>query len=222
MTDSNYTDITMLLDRSGSMAQIKSDIDGGFDVFIEEQKKLPGVCKVTLIQFDDQYDVVFQESDVNDVPRLDLQPRGMTALLDAIGKSINQTGERLAAMAEEQRPGTVIFGIITDGYENASREYTKDTIKSMIEKQENVYSWRFTFLAANQDAIQEGAKIGIKADSSMTYSTDRVDSTFLAYSRSVGARRGGAMKKMSIDDIDKEAAFSDEERESAISSQPDD
>ena len=98
MTDPTYTDITMVLDRSGSMQSIKDDTIGGFDAFISEQGRLPGRCTVSLVQFDNVYEEVYTGRDLADVPGLTLVPRGSTAMLDAIGRAVNATGARLAAM----------------------------------------------------------------------------------------------------------------------------
>src|SRR5688500_541108 len=135
MTDQNLSHIYFLLDRSGSMTSIRTETIAGFDAFIAEQRKVPGQCQVTLAQFDDHYDVVYVDRDVHDVPTLDLTPRGSTALLDALGRLIVSAGEKLAALPEDKRPGSVVVGVMTDGYENASRDWTHERIKALIEKQ---------------------------------------------------------------------------------------
>lgn len=122
MTDPNLTHLYFLLDRSGSMQSIKDDTEGGFDAFIAEQRSQPGDCRVTLAQFDDRYEEVYQDVPVADVPPLSLSPRGSTALLDSIGRLLGEAGGRLAALPEHERPGVVIVGIMTDGHENSSRE----------------------------------------------------------------------------------------------------
>ena len=169
MTDPTYTHIAFLLDRSGSMQTIKTDTEGGFDAFIAEQRHQPGRCTVTLAQFDTDYEEVYADRPIEQVPPLSLAPRGRTALLDSIAHLVHSTGARLSGLPEDQRPGTVIIGIMTDGYENASREYTHPAIKSLIEQQEQQYQWTFMYLGANQDAIEVGASIGIHRDRSLTY-----------------------------------------------------
>ncbi len=159
--NSSLTDINIVLDRSGSMNKISSDVKGGFDQFIGEQREQPGNANVTLAQFDDKYEVVYSGKDIRDVPALVHTPRGMTALYDAIGRTINTAGERLARIPERSRPGNVIFVIITDGFENRSREFSQAQIKSMIEHQRSKYAWEFVFIGANQDAALSGGKIGI-------------------------------------------------------------
>ncbi len=143
MTDAHFTHIAFLLDRSGSMQSIRTDTVGGFEAFIAEQRALPGRCTVSLAQFDNEYEEVYTDVPVADVPPLDLVPRGSTALVDAIGRLVNATGARLAALPEDQRPGTVIVGIMTDGLENASKEFTRPQIKAMITEHTDVYGWQF-------------------------------------------------------------------------------
>jgi hypothetical protein len=143
------------------MQSIKNDMVGGFNTFIEEQKKLPGECAVTLAQFDDQYEVVYSGKALVDVPGLELVPRGSTALLDAVGRTVNEVGARLKVTAEDQRPERVLFVILTDGCENSSKEFTKDTINQMVTHQRDTYRWEFVYIGANQDAFSEAGKLGI-------------------------------------------------------------
>lgn len=161
MMRKDLSDITMVIDRSGSMESIRADAEGGINTFIESQKKEAGEALLTLVQFDTEYEFLHRGSPIGHVPRYTLVPRGATALLDAIGRAINETGSRLAAMPEPERPGLVVFVIVTDGHENSSKEFTRDKIRQMIEHQQSVYQWQFTFLAANQDAFAEGATLGI-------------------------------------------------------------
>jgi hypothetical protein len=169
MTRSDLTHIYFLLDRSGSMQSIKSDTEGGFAAFVEEQKKALGDCRVTLAQFDNEYDVVYSGVPVVDVPPLSLQPRGSTALLDAMGRLVTDAGAELAALPEDERPGTVIVAVMTDGLENASREWTHAAIRSLVEQQTSAYAWQFMYMGADQDAIEVGARLGVDAAYSVTY-----------------------------------------------------
>ena len=167
------TDVTVILDRSGSMQSIASDVIGGFNGFLAEQQRQVGDCRLTLIQFDDQYEVVYAAQPIAHASRLTedtFQPRGSTALLDAIGRTMDSTGRRLAALSEDERPDRVMLVIITDGLENASSDFTREQIFGMISTQRDVFHWSFLFLAANQDAIAEGAKVGIGAQQSLTFS----------------------------------------------------
>ena len=163
------TEIIVVLDRSGSMVTIAHDMRGGFDTYMKDQQKLSGECVVTLCQFDEQYDVVYEAKSIADVPPLELVPRGWTALYDAIGKTITSAGERFRALLEEERPGKVLFVIITDGMENSSKEWKQAAVKEAIERQTAVYKWEFVFFGANQDAVTTGAGLGIRAANSVTY-----------------------------------------------------
>jgi hypothetical protein len=191
--DLGLTHLYFLLDRSGSMQSIRTDTMGGFDAFIEEQRNLgsagAGRCSVTLAQFDDRYEEVYVDRDLADVPPLELQPRGSTALLDALGRLIVDAGERLAALPEDRRPGSVIVGVMTDGYENASREWDHPRIKALIEQQTREYAWQFLYLGADQDAIEEGLKMGFAAGKSMTYTRGRAKESIAAMSGNIGNYR---------------------------------
>ncbi|MCL2785418.1 MAG: VWA domain-containing protein [Propionibacteriaceae bacterium] len=200
MTNPNLTHIEFILDRSGSMSSIKEDIEGGFNTFITDQQSQPGQCTVSLAQFDDVYEPVFTAIEIKDVHKLKLQPRGSTSLLDAVGRSITLLGERLAAMPEDERPHRVIVAIMTDGMENSSKEYTHAVIKQMIIQQEKVFSWEFLYMGADQDAIEVGASIGIRADRSLTYHRGRAQEAYAASSRLTSALRS-APAGMNVDGL---------------------
>jgi len=195
MTNPNLTHLYFLLDRSGSMQTIVDDTVGGFDAFMAEQRKAPGECRMTLAQFDDAYEEVYADRPIADVPPLELQPRGTTALLDSIARLVMDAGKRLAALSEDQRPGTVIVGIMTDGMENASREWAHPQVKQLIEKQTNDYQWQFLYLGADQDAIEVGMSIGVGAAHSVTYGRGKVKQALAATAANVTryreARAGG-------------------------------
>ena len=171
MAQDNLTEIVCIVDRSGSMESIRSDAQGGFDTFIEEQQKEPGEATVTLAHFDDKYELVWENKPLKDIKKGDyvLMPRGMTALLDAVGKTVKTVGERLSKTDEDKRPGKVIVTIITDGHENHSKEYRRQQIMEMINHQRDKYKWEFLFLAANQDALAEASHIGIKGAQAMNF-----------------------------------------------------
>lgn len=154
----NYAHLAVILDRSGSMAPLISDVIGGFNTFLKEQKALPGEATLTLVQFDDVYEVLHYFVDIQKVP--DLTPevcyaRNMTALLDAIGVTITTVGRKIAALPEDQRPSKVLVSIYTDGAENHSKEYTLARIKEMIKTQRETYSWEFTFTGVGPDSFAE-------------------------------------------------------------------
>ena len=199
----NLTDITFVLDRSGSMSVVRDDTIGGFNTFLNEQKNAQGEAQLTLIQFDDHYDIVYTAQNVKVVAELDATtfvPRGWTALLDAIGRTINDTGARIGAMQEADRPSKVIFVILTDGAENASKEFTREKINEMIKHQTETYNWDFVFLGANQDAISVGSGLGISAGNSMTYAANAqgTNDAFMSVASSMVSYRTGDMSKKSM------------------------
>ena len=212
MTNSNLTHIAFLLDRSGSMQSIKDDTEGGFNAFIAEQRKEPGECRVTLAQFDNEYEEVYRDLPLAEVPALRLVPRGSTALLDSIGRLVTSTGERLAALPEDERPGIVIVGIMTDGHENASREWTHPAVKALIGQQTKTYGWQFLYLGADQDAIEVGSSIGVAAANSMTYSRGKVAAVMAATSRNIGRTRAAMAAGATAEQAAKLIAFDDEQR----------
>ena len=156
MTDPQRALIAVLLDRSGSMESIKTDTEGGFDAFIAEQRKESLDIRVTLAQFDTEYDVVYANRPVSDVPPLELQPRGMTALYDAVGRLVTDVGAELAALPDEERPARVTVVVLTDGHENSSREWTHKAVGKAIRRQERDYAWDFVFLAPDRLADKIG------------------------------------------------------------------
>ena len=209
----DYTDIIVVLDRSGSMSMIREDTIGGFNTFLQEQKDVPGEATLTLAQFDDVYEVVHDNLVIGEVPELDTKtfvPRGMTALYDAVGKTINSVGERYEKMSEEERPEHVVFVILTDGDENASREFKNDSIKSLITEQTDKYNWNFVFLGANQDACLTAQGMGISRDASMTYVPGAigVTNTFNSTSKNVTMVRNGLVDTVTYSDTDRAAAVS--------------
>jgi hypothetical protein len=169
MKDSVRTEIIVVLDRSGSMGNVVEDTIGGFNQFVKEQKEAPGEAWLTLAQFDDRYDLVHNRLPISVVPDLEFRPRGSTALLDGIGKTITTAQETI----KNQRPGpdNVICVVITDGGENASKEYKLEQIKNLIEKAEKEDEWRFVFLGANQDAFSEAGGMGIRRGATLNYSS---------------------------------------------------
>ncbi len=153
----DLTEIAFVLDRSGSMETMKAEAIGGFNHFISEQKKESGQVRFTLVLFDNLYEVPIDHVPLDKVPPLNgdtYTPRGSTALLDAMGRTIDEIGQRLAKTPEEQRPSKVIIACMTDGFENASRQYSNEQISAMIEHQRTKYSWEFVFLGATIESRQ--------------------------------------------------------------------
>ena len=164
------THISVVLDRSGSMADTKSDTIGGFNQFLQDQKDVEGEATLTLAQFDDHYEVLSDMVPIVDAVDLTNEtytPRGYTALLDALGRTINDTEHKISQ--EREKPERVIFVVITDGEENSSREFTRDQIMEMINRHRDEDEWEFVFIGANQDAIQAGGSLGVRDGSTMNY-----------------------------------------------------
>jgi len=195
----DLTDITLVVDRSGSMAGIQKDAEGGVNEFIRKQAAEPGDALLTLLQFDTSYDLVHSGVPVADVPPYELEPRGMTALLDAVGRAINETGQRLAAMDEANRPGLVVFVIVTDGEENSSQEFTYQDISRMIEHQQSQYNWQFTFLAANQDAFAKGQQMGIDAAGIANFDVKKMGQTWNVANAKLSRMRKSAEMAETVD-----------------------
>lgn len=183
------TDITLIVDRSGSMHEIRDDAEGGINSFIEQQAREPGSATLTLVQFDTEYDFVHKGVPIHEAQQYRLIPRGRTALLDAVGRAIGETGERLAKLNEADRPSLVVFVVMTDGRENASREFTKEGIKQMIQHQQEKYNWHFTFLGADQDAFGEARSMGIAAAGTANFSKKKVAAAYGATAAKVARMR---------------------------------
>ncbi len=185
--------LVLVVDRSGSMQSIRQDMEGGIKTLLDEQAEAPGACVVTVAQFDDQYELLFQGVPVAEVTRYELVPRGSTALLDAIGRTIGEVSNWLRRLDEDRRPGKVVFAVVTDGLENASHEWTRDKVMAAV-KERGDAGWQFTFLGANQNAIQEGEGLGVGAAAAMTYSATPLGAraAMSSLSASVSRLRSGA------------------------------
>ncbi|RME35464.1 MAG: VWA domain-containing protein [Gammaproteobacteria bacterium] len=166
--DADYTHITIILDRTGSMEAIRDDTIGGFNAFLKDQQAQAGRATLTLVQFDskDPYEVIHSFLPVAEVPPLTretYQPRATTPLLDAIGHGILDLQDQIDDLPEQSRPGQVLFVVLTDGRENASREFKKEEVAQLIsEKQEN--GWKFVFLGADFEAIDDARSLGVTRD----------------------------------------------------------
>jgi hypothetical protein len=204
MTDQNKTSITVILDKSGSMSSVISDTIGGYNEFIKNQKELPGECEISLIQFNTNNEFTYKSKNIHEltegITTQQYIPAGMTALLDAMGTAIIEKGKELAALPEEQRPGKVLFVIITDGQENSSREYNFSKIKEMVEHQKNNYSWDFTFLGANIDTFGTADSLGISQDKSLSYSTTKSGGVKRAFTAMSNYTRSARMSA-SLNDV---------------------
>ena len=171
----NLTEIVFILDRSGSMAGLEQDTIGGFNAMIAKQRQEPGEAYVSTVLFDNRSEVIHDRIALHKVPALtqrEYYVRGCTALLDAVGRAIHHIKNVHRYAREEDRPEKTLFVITTDGMENASREYTYDRVRHLIETQREEQGWEFLFLGANIDAAREAARFGIREDRAANYHAD--------------------------------------------------
>ncbi|MFB1294069.1 VWA domain-containing protein [Mycobacterium sp. pW049] len=208
MTNPDKTLIAALLDRSGSMETSKKATEDGWRELINEQRRQPGTCEVTLAQFDTVYELLYPPTDIGSVPEFVVAPRGMTALLDSAGRFITEVGERLSALPEDERPGQVICMIMTDGMENSSAEWSWESVRDLINQQRDQWNWRFIFLGSNIDAVEVGARMGVAAEDAITYNDSSYMSTVAvsaAASSWIASARAG--RSTGFTDADRAAAM---------------
>lgn len=172
----NRTELVFILDRSGSMSGLEADTIGGFNAMIEKQRKEAGECFVSTVLFDNDSEVLHDRvklSEIKPMTDRDYTVRGCTALIDAIGGAIHHIGNVHKYARPEDVPAHTMFIITTDGMENASRRYTGDRVKEMIERQKERYGWEFLFIGANIDAVETAARYGIDRDRAVNYNADQ-------------------------------------------------
>ena len=210
----NLTELVMILDRSGSMSGLESDKIGGYNGMLKKQRETEGEVLVSTVLFDHNVEVLHDRvplEKVTEISEKDYYVRGCTALLDAVGGAIHHIGNVHKYAREEDRPEKTIFVITTDGMENASRQYSYDRVKQMVERQKEKNGWEFLFLGANIDAIATAGRFGITADRAANYNSDH-EGTALNYevlSETVSAMRccaapiGGGWKKRIEEDYEK-------------------
>jgi hypothetical protein len=171
--NNNLTEIAFILDRSASMHSLAEEAIGGFNAFVAQQAKEAGAANISLVLFDHEYTPTLSSMPATEFPQLtkdDYIPRGMTALLDAMGRTIDELGTRLAAMPEDERPGQVIIVTLTDGHENASQDYTNEKLAALIKQQQEIYNWNFIFLGADLSAIEHAKRLNIRGDQTIHFS----------------------------------------------------
>lgn len=201
MTDPNYAAMLLIIDRSGSMENIRHDMVGGLTAILEEQKALPGFLTVDIVQFDNVIETVCEMASPEDV-QITLEPRGGTALHDAIGFGVNNFAQRIAALPPHATPHAIQVIVVTDGAENSSTEYSASQIRKLITDKQKDAAWDFIFLGANQDAVTTGGNLGFAQDSSMTFAAagPQVSQASAATSRYIRDRRMGNRQGFSSDE----------------------
>ena len=192
----NLTELVFILDRSGSMAGLEGDTIGGFNAMIAKQKTEPGATLINTVLFDNTSEVIHDRVSLKAIQPLtqnEYYVRGCTALLDAIGGAIRHISNIHKYAREEDVPERTLFVITTDGMENASREYSSDKVKQMIQEQKDKYGWEFIFLGANIDAVETAGRIGIRPEMAVTYHSDHEGTqlNYEAVSETVCAFRQG-------------------------------
>ena len=209
----NLTELVMILDRSGSMGGLESDTIGGYNSMLKKQAETDGEVLVSTVLFDSVSDVLFDRVPLSEMPQMtekDYYVRGTTALLDAVGGAIHHIGNVHKYAREEDRPEKTIFVITTDGMENASREYSYERVKAMVERQREKYGWEFLFLGANIDAIKTAGRFGISEDRAANYNSDSVGTSLnyevlaetVSVMRKCASRIGGGWKKRIDEDYE--------------------
>lgn len=200
VSSNEKTHIICILDRSGSMSSIMSDSIGGFNTFLRKQKELPDEATITVALFDDKYELLYDNVDIKKAEELTEEvwfPRGMTALYDAIGKTINNDRAKLKKLGNEA-PAKVLVCVVTDGLENASREFNNDNIKNLIKSCEKD-DWNFIYLAANQDAFDIGTSFGISGINTFTYTADSIGVSNMSHTLNEAATSYRSMTTTSDD-----------------------
>lgn len=187
----SLTDLTIILDRSGSMQAIREAMEESLMSMLRRQAGEPGKLLVSLVRFDDIIETVFTAIDASNVRPIFIEPRNCTALLDAVGLTIDSTGQRLATLSESDRPGCVIIVVVTDGLENASRRFTVRDVQDRIRHQTEQYKWQFIFLGANIDAIATAGQLGISSGNALDVSFDRfgIECAIDSLGKGVAAKR---------------------------------
>ncbi len=198
----NLTEIVFILDRSGSMGGLENDTIGGFNAMIQKQMAEDGEAYVSTVLFDNLTEVIHDRVGIREIrplTRKDYYVRGCTALLDAVGKSIHHIGNVHKYAREEDRPEKTVFIITTDGMENASREYSYERVRKMIEHEKEKYGWEFIFLGANIDAAKEAARFGIAEDRAANYHADREGTSVIYEAMNEAVCNVRASRPMGVD-----------------------
>lgn len=232
MMKKNKTHLIFLVDRSGSMDSIKKAMEEAINGVMVEQKEEPGECSVSMYQFDTTYSfegggtkmelyTVCENTDIHEVPKFTLVPRGGTPLIEAGCVTLDKVGQYLSSLPEKQRPSKVIFVLVTDGMENQSQEFVRDDLVKRIEHQRSEYKWTILFLGANQDAVEEARKYGIHKGHSLTYvpTSAGVKTSSKSLSGKLSAMRGASQEEYTANALTAQSAelsFNEKDREEAV------
>lgn len=199
----DLTYITIVLDRSGSMSSLKEDTEGGFKAFLETQKKATGECKMSLIQFDTEYETVYKDKPIAEVCNLILVPRGGTALYDALNKAIVTLGESLDKLPEAERPAKVVIVVMTDGQENSSKEISLPILRDKIKHQQEKYNWQFVYIGSELNSEKDGLSLGIPSDNVLRNTRANTVQTYSALSGNLKNYRDGLTATAAFSEDDK-------------------
>lgn len=192
--DPNYTEVAVILDESGSMSPVHDDTIGGFNTLLKTQQETEGNVRLTLAKFDTEFAYIYNNESLHDlksIDKSDYTPRGGTALLDAIGTTVADMEKRFAGMNADKRPGNILVTVMTDGGENCSKEWTRETVKALLERL-TAEGWEFAFIGANQDAITTAKSYGFQAMNAANYGNNMngIEAAFLGKSNAIGITRG--------------------------------
>jgi len=195
MTEKGYVDVSIILDRSGSMYNKEEGTINGFNELLRTQKKIPGKCTISLFQFDHEYLEIYKNINIHDAKELNKETyvtRGSTALLDAVGKAINDRGNYFNGLQEHEKPEKVLIVIMTDGEENSSTEFSKSKIKETIEHQRSKYGWEIMFIGAGIDSFTEAGGMGVSKGYTYNVSSNNLGMTsgFACFDNLVSYSRG--------------------------------
>lgn len=204
--------LVFLLDRSGSMYDIKHDIEGGLNAYVDKQKAEPGTATASLYLFNDKVEAAYRDVPLAEVPAFKLDPDNRTALYDAICWTITDVRKQIARMPAAQRPGVVHFNIATDGLENASTKYTRRAVRDLIQTQEEIDHWIISYMGCDQDAVEVGTGLGISPDRSLTYTRETAAEAMDTYSLMTTSVRGATRRGAEWDQVLTESVFTERQR----------
>lgn len=215
----DYTHITVILDRTGSMESIRDDTIGGFNAFLKKQKAEPGTATMTLVQFDSQdpYEIIHRFTPIEEVAELTRDtyvPRAATPLLDALGRGINDLEKSIGELDENARPAKIIVAVVTDGHENASVEFRKDQIEKMVKEKTEKSGWQFVFLSADLAAIGNAMAVGFQAGTMLLFEKSHTGTAgaWGSLSARTSDYRSGRKNKIGFDQADRKHPDDPEKR----------